>query len=329
MILVTGGSGLVGQEVLRALQADGIATAAMVRSERSRAAVERLGAHPLPGTVEDPNSWRELPPIEGVVHSAALIAQRQPWERFQQVNIEGTRLAAAAAKRHGVPLVHLSSVAVYGRRAGDDAPLSVAEDYRFGALAQHDFYARSKREAERIALAEGGSKAVALRPCVIYGPGDRLFLPRLLSFSRRGVIPLAGSGSNPLPLVHAASVALAVKLALTKSVGHWGRAYNTTGDAPVTARDVVAALQRAIGKKITTIRLPATLLIGLATVVERVRLLVGARSYPGSFSSAVRFWRGGDPYSSRAAREVLGWNPALNPTDALDEALAAASDTEA
>ncbi len=330
MILVTGGSGLVGQEVLRELAARGHACCAMVRSDRASRTVIGLGAKPIAGTVEDPDAWRQLPPLVAIVHSAALIAQHEPWSRFEEVNVGGTRLAAETARRLSVPLIHISSVAVYGRRAGDDGPETVTEQYRLGPLGRHEFYARSKRQAEAVALEQGGGRVVALRPCVIYGPGDRLFLPKLLSFARHNrIIPLAGSGNRPLPLVHSSSVALAVVCAL-RSTGrsHWGRPYNITGDATVTARDVVAALERFLGEKFRTLTLPVAPLLGLASLFEKLRGLVGRREYPGSFSSAVRFWRGGNPYSSSAAREALGWRPQLDAATALGQALAAAGHSD-
>jgi nucleoside-diphosphate-sugar epimerase len=115
---------------------------------------------------------------QGIVHIAAIIAASTvagvlPGQR------RGTRLAATTARRIGARLVHVSSVAVYGRRAYDVEPLSIGERYPFGPLEEHDYYARSKRLAEEVVRGEvdRGLEAVILRPCVIYGPGDRLFLP--------------------------------------------------------------------------------------------------------------------------------------------------------
>src|ERR671922_2014048 len=103
------------------------------------------------------------------------------------------------------------------------------------------WYGRSKREAEQAVwrVAERGLRAIALRPCVIYGPHDRLFLPGLVRSAKRRVFPLFGAGDRPMAIVHARSVAEAVLAALDSRDG-WGRSYNVTGDGAITPRQVVA-----------------------------------------------------------------------------------------
>ena len=114
-LLVTGGSGLVGTHVLEALRGRGEPVRVIVR-EKSRAIVERFGAEPIVGDVTDPGVWREAAAgIRGIVHAAALVATRTPYAEFERVNVGGTRLAIEAARGTGARLVHVSSVAVYGR----------------------------------------------------------------------------------------------------------------------------------------------------------------------------------------------------------------------
>jgi nucleoside-diphosphate-sugar epimerase len=240
------------------------------------------------------------------------------------VNVGGTALACSLARRHDIPLVHISSVSVYGRRAADDAPSSISEGYAWGPLDERDYYARSKRQAEEHVAAESqrGLRACSLRPCVIYGPGDRLLLPRLLSAGRRGWLPRFGPGDQPMALVHSASVAEAVVAALDTDRG-WGRAYNVTGDAPVTTAEVIRAVSEAVGHDIRTVRLPPAAMLHLARLGEGVLGLLGPRRYPGTLTGAVRFWRGGDAYNSDAIRRDLSWNPTIEHPTALVDALRA------
>ena len=114
-VFVTGGTGLVGEPVVRALVRRGDAVDALVRTEHAAIRMQALGATPVFGTIEDPRTWDSLTRADGVIHSAALVASRTPWQTFFQVNVEGTRLAAATAHRLGARLGHISSVAVYGR----------------------------------------------------------------------------------------------------------------------------------------------------------------------------------------------------------------------
>jgi nucleoside-diphosphate-sugar epimerase len=260
-------------------------------------------------------------PCHAIVHVAALIAARVPWPVFYQANVEGTRLAAATARRVGARLVHVSSVAVYGRRAYDVEPLSIGERFPFGPLEEHDFYARSKRLAEEVVREEvdRGLDAVILRPCVIYGPSDRLFLPRLVAVARHGWLPFCGKGEGPLALVHARNVAAGVVAAAT--VPHaGGRVYNLTNDDEISPRAFVAAIGEGIGRRVRTVTVPEAAALGVARLVETGLRLVGPGLYPGTLTGAVRFWRGGNPYRSNAARVDLGWHPLIRHADGAREA---------
>ncbi|HXF96205.1 MAG TPA: NAD-dependent epimerase/dehydratase family protein, partial [Gemmatimonadales bacterium] len=149
-VLVTGGSGLVGSHVIAELRAAGIPVRALVR-EPARGVVQALGAEAVVGDVTDPRAWaRAGEGVDAIVHAAALVAQPVAFERFVDVNVGGTRLAVETAQARGAHLVHISSVAVYGRGAAAGAGHPVDEEFPFQPLAEPDFYARTKRMAEAV-----------------------------------------------------------------------------------------------------------------------------------------------------------------------------------
>ena len=311
MIFLTGGTGLLGLHILDELRSRSLPVTALVRDASGASAVAQRGARPVTGNVESPATWADLRDYTAIIHGAAIIAGRYSWERFQQVNVSATRLAAERARQLGVPLIHISSVAVYGRHYQRD--VVVDESYPFGALRETDLYARSKRLAEETVWEEAkrGLRAVVLRPCVVYGEGDRLFLPKLVSTLRTSRwVPLIGGGERPLALVHARNVAQGVALALDAPRA-WGQAYNLTNDDTITAREFVAAVGRGLGKPMRTMTVPAKPAMLLARTFDFTRRMLGPSRYPGSAVSAVRFWRGGNPYSSDKARLELGWNPTI------------------
>ena len=176
--------------------------------------------------------------------------------------------------------------------------------------------------AEEAVWAESsnGLRAVVVRPCVVYGEGDRLFLPKLIRNMVRGWrVPLIGGGDRPLSLVHARNVAQAVALALDAPKAA-GQAYNVTNDDPITARQLVEAVGRAAGRRIRTISIPARPAVLMAKTFDRVRQMLGPSRYPGSATSAVRFWRGGNPYTSDKARRELGWKPTIRHASGVEDA---------
>jgi nucleoside-diphosphate-sugar epimerase len=317
-VFVTGGTGLVGGPVVRLLRERGTEVDALVRDEAGAERMRALGAAPKFGAVEDPRVWDAVSGADGVIHVAALVASRTPWQSFFQVNVEGTRLAAATARRLGARLVHISSVAVYGRQAYDDPSGSRRESSAFGPLEDHDFYARSKRLAEEMVRAEValGLAAVILRPCVVYGEGDRLFLPRMAAVARRGWLPRVGGGNLPMALVYAESVADAALRALDTPRAA-SRIYNVTNDGDITPRDFVAALAEGVGRRVRTFPVPEGAALAAAHAVQGLLRVIGPGLYPGTITGAVRFWRGGNPYTSERAGEELGWAPTVPHREAV------------
>ncbi|PYO43840.1 MAG: NAD-dependent epimerase, partial [Gemmatimonadetes bacterium] len=158
-VLVTGGNGLVGSHVISALKSAGETVRALVHP-RSRDAVVALGAEPIEGDTRDPDAWRVAAAgARAIVHAAAIVAAKASHEEFFAVNVGGTGQAITAAREAGARLVHVSSVAVYGRTRALAAGAGVDENSPFGELQPHDFYAQSKRRAEEVLweeVARGG-----------------------------------------------------------------------------------------------------------------------------------------------------------------------------
>jgi nucleoside-diphosphate-sugar epimerase len=324
MIFVTGGTGLAGRHILMELRDRGLAARALVRDAASAIVVRELGAEPFTGTVEDAATWRRVGECSAIIHAAALITSRSPWQHYHRVNVEAVRLAAERAGALGIPLVHLSSVAVYGRDRFAEPVAPVDESFPFGPLDDPAFYPRSKRLAEEAlwTAVRAGLRAIALRPGVIYGEGDRQFLPRIVRMARRGWLPLMGAGDQPLGLVHARSVAQAAVLALN-SVTEWGRAFNVTNDDCITPRDFIQAVAEGLGQPVRVLRLPLSLTVMGARLADGVLGTVAPNRFPAKVSGAIRFWRGGNPYTSEAAIRRLHWSPGVRHREAVTRAVRA------
>jgi nucleoside-diphosphate-sugar epimerase len=313
-VLVTGGSGLVGSHVIEALRARGDQVRALAR-ERSHARVRALGAEPVVGDVTSADDWqRAARGASAVVHGAALVVQRGTLEQYIAVNVGGTRLAAATARALAIPLVHISSVAVYGRApVYETSPGEVHEEYPFGTIPDRDFYARSKRAAEgvlREAVLTGGLSATCIRPDVIYGERDRLFTPMVVAGARLSVMPMIGEGSNHLACVYAGNVASAVLAALDARLPGF-RAFNVTHDAPpsLNCRQFFEAFGEELGVRLRTIEVPPGLArLGVA-VWTRWQRLWNPKGYAGLGRSALSFLGGENPYSSARLTRELGWRP--------------------
>ena len=306
-VLVTGGRGLVGSHVIEALRAVG---------EDVRA---------FDGDVTDPLAWRTASDgIRGIVHAAARVAQRLPFAEFERVNVGGTRLAVETARATGALLVHISSVAVFGRTAAFAAGAgAVDEDFPFGPIPEHDFYARTKRLAEAV-VRESGLSAAAIRPNVIYGERDRLFTARVISVLRTGIMPRIGPGTNHLSCVYVGNVAAAIVAALNHPVPGF-RAYHVTADAAptLTEREFMGAFAEALGVRVWRIPVPVVVARLGATLWARWLRLRDPAGYAGLGSAAVGFIIGENPYTDARVQQELAWKPPFDTRTGIRRAVAA------
>ncbi len=317
-VLVTGASGLVGSHVVTALTARGEAVRALVLPA-SRDAVQRLGAEAVVGDVTDPAAWEAAARgVRAIVHAAAIVQRRASWERYVAVNVDGTRLAVAAARAAGARLIHISSVAVYGGSAAYPTTRERRdEDYPFQPIAEADFYARSKRMAESVVREAGMGReveAVALRPTVIYGERDRMFAPRLIRAARLRILPRIGPGTNRLSVVYAGNVAAAVVAALDARAREGFRAYNVTGDGPpaLTQQEFLGAFAAALGWRSWSFPIPARL-AGVAMRLFTNRRLARA---------GVGFISGDNPYIDDRIYAELSWRPPTPAPEAIRRTVA-------
>ena len=320
--LVTGATGMLGSYIIEALRERGWSVRGLVRSRASAASLERLGASPVEGNLEDSTSlFAAVRGQDVVFHAAAAIGSGGDWERFRDVNVEGTRRLVRAATAAGARFVHVSSTAVYGDARYDQVPTD--EDARLPRLAEHDVYGRSKQDAEAVvreAVADGRLWASIVRPPVMYGLRDRQFAPRVGPVLSRGVFPRIAGGRTTLTLVHARHVAEGAVLAGTHE-GARGRAYLLADDFPITVTDLVAAAERALGRRIFAPVLPMPIgrlgfraLAGALRVAGRAAV---ARHASGTLAMLTR----DNPFTSARARCELGWTPWIDPGAGLEAAL--------
>jgi 2-alkyl-3-oxoalkanoate reductase len=307
-IFLTGGTGLIGSHVAERLRARGDPVVALVRPTSPRAHLDALGCALVEGDVAD-GADRLAPLMRGcdaVVHCAARVFERGGRQTFLRQNVDGTTAVLTAAAREAPRVVHLSSVAVYAGVRPD--PLLTEEMWTRADPDRQAPYAASKYLSEAAAwrLHRAGTiRLTTVRPCVVYGERDRAAAPILIRYVGLPVVPLPAGGRARLPLVYAGNVAAGVVAALDRDVAI-GRAYNLALDYPLTLRDVVEHLGRALGRRPRAVPVPAAPLRGLAAVLDGLaRLVPGARR--ADVRRAVRMVVQDNPYDSSRARMELGW----------------------
>ncbi len=319
ILLVTGGTGLLGSHAAALFRERGWRVRALVRPEADLRFLEELGCEFVLGDLLRPESLRgSADDCDAVLHAAGLVMAPAGWEAFRRVNVEGTRLVLEECIRAGCPrLLHLSSVAVYGPPAAH-ARLPLDEEAAIDLpLEPRAHYERSKRMGESVVRRAQETAWTVLRPAVAMGERDRNFTPRIAALADRPVLPTVGRGDNTLPVVYAGNVAEACWLALTRPEAR-GRIYNVADDGGITQRELLAAAAR---ERTVFVPLPRGPLEACVSAFER--LAGGGPESRAVLLNTRRLWFAGrpNPFSSLRIREELGWKPSLPSLEGWQRAL--------
>ena len=240
-VLVTGGAGFLGKEIVIALLKKNFSVTSL--SRKTYKELEDLGVTSL---VCDLSSEKDLDDIDlsvfdAIFHVAALAGVWGRREDFFTINTLGTKSLYNAAKLAGVKyFIYTSSPSVvFGAEdiKGADESLAYPKKY-------YSDYAESKALAEKFLLNQGddGPLVIALRPHLIWGEGDPHIFPRLVQSAKEGKLKRIGSGTNLVDVIHVRNAADAHILALESLIQNsklHGRAYFLGQDKPVNLWDFI------------------------------------------------------------------------------------------
>lgn len=315
-VFITGATGLLGSHVAEWLRNRSVHVVALVRRSSETAFLEALGCTLVEGDVRTPAE--DLAPLlEGcthLVHAAALVYAGGEWPKIRAVNVDGTRNVLTAGVGAGVGhAVHVSSVAVYGGVPGPVDETAPIDD----PIPADDLYARSKREAEKVARGiegERGLPVTVIRPAAVYGERDRLMLPALSDILDLPLVPLFGPADNTVPVVYAGNVASAVGLCI--EAGRGAETFDLGMDHPLRQEELFRLLAEGRDRRPRFIRLPGGLVRKAASVLGRLGVgTPGAKHLP--LDRVARLALGENPYPSRRIRAELDWSPPHRHEDAL------------
>jgi 2-alkyl-3-oxoalkanoate reductase len=232
--LVTGGGGFLGRAIVEQLLERGAQVRSLARGNYPELA--RLGVECLRGDVRDAEATRAAcAGMDVVFHAAGVAGVWGPWEHYWGINVLGTRHVIEGCRQYGVPrLVFTSSPSV----TFDGTPQENVDESAGYARRWLCHYAHTKALAEQEALAANGAALAtcALRPHLIWGPGDPHLVPRLIERAKAGRLRRVGDGSNRIDTVfvdNAARAHLQAADALAADSPVAGSAYFISQGEPV------------------------------------------------------------------------------------------------
>ena len=308
-VLVTGASGMLGAGVARALAARGDDVTVLQRRPAG------LGLREVLADVADADAVAAaLAGQDAVVHLAAKVDISGPWRDYARANIDGTRAVLDGCRAAGVArVVHVSSPSVaHAGTALVGAPAGPADPR--GARGN---YARSKAVAERLALAadRGGPAVVAVRPHLVWGPGDTQLVGRLAQRARAGRLVVIGTGAALIDTTYVDNAVDALVAAVDRVEVARGRALVVSNGEPRPVAEMLGSICRAVGVPPPRRAVPAAVALAAGSAV-------GA-----AWSVLPPLRRGGDPpltrflaeqlstahwFDQRRTRELLRWSPRVD-----------------
>lgn len=322
--LVTGAGGFLGGAVVDQLLAAGHQVTAFQRGDYP--ALSQKGVAVVRGDVADAAAIAAAVAGHDVVfHVAAKAGAWGDWEAYRQANVVGTRNVIAACRAAGVPkLVYTSSPSVVFH-GGDMAGVDESVPYP----AHHEApYPATKAEAEQLVLAANGEglATVALRPHLIWGPGDPHFVPRLVARQKAGKLKRVGSGTNVVDATYvdnAAAAHLNAAERLAPGAACAGKAYFIGNDEPIPAWTLVDRFLEAAGQPPVAGAVPAEVAYAAGWVLEGVHGLFKLPGEPLMTRWVARELATTHWFDLAAARRDLGYAPAISTEEGLKRLRAA------
>lgn len=274
-VLVTGATGFLGNRLCQRLQ-------------EAQHRVVALGRHRQAGPWEafhEADLTREILPgkvmegIQTVYHlaSRAHAVSDTPEDNglYRQVIVDGTRRLVEAARQAGVErFVYMSSVKAMGEGNPVNLPLSPMDEA--WPHTPQGPYGRAKLQAEGLVLESGIPHAVVLRPVMVFGPGEKGNLPRMIEAVRRGRFPPLPETGNRRSMIHLDDV-VAFTLRAASLPAARGNRYILASREAVSTRELYEAIRLHLGLRPLKGSVPLWMLQAAAACGSLLGALAGRR----------------------------------------------------
>jgi len=311
-ILVTGGGGFIGRSIVRALLDRGEPVRVLCRGEYPLLREWRVDLRR--GDIRDQDAVAAA--VEGcdaVFHTAAHIDLWGPYETFFAVNTLGTRHVIDACHQHRVPkLVYTSTPSVVH---SGDAVSGVDESAPYPSEFEAH-YPATKALAEQEALAANGDalSTVAIRPHLVWGPGDSSALPRLVARAKAGRLRMVGRPQqiDTTYIDNAVDAHLLAYDRLEPGSPVAGKAYFITQGEPLEGPTFINDMLDAAGLPPVSRTIPAPLARSAAALAEAVWNTFKLQSEPPVTRFLVSQLSTAHWYDISAARRDLGYDPKVS-----------------
>jgi nucleoside-diphosphate-sugar epimerase len=319
--LVTGGGGFLGQALCRGLVARGHAVASFNRSHYPT--LEAIGVTQLRGDLADRDAVMSAfgagldgSRFDAVFHNAAKAGAWGSYDSYHRANVLGTQHVLDACRAHGIGRLVYTSTPSVTHRATHPVEGGTADTVPYGEGFKAP-YATTKLIAEKAVLAANDAQlaTVALRPRLIWGPGDTQILPRLVQRANAGRLRIVGTGDNKVDTTYIDNAAQAHFDAfehLAPGAACAGRAYFISNGEPLPMRELLNRLLRAAGAPEVHKTLPFGAAFAIGAVCEGLWHALRLQGEPPMTRFLAEQLSTAHWYSMEPARRDFGYVPRVS-----------------
>ncbi len=318
-VLITGGGGFLGGHIVKLLLKEGHEVTSFSRG--SYPDLEAQGVKTYRGDLSDLDAVSDaLKGKDAVIHCASKVAMWGRYEDFYQTNVIGTENIIKGCQANGIKaLVYTSTPSVV---FGQSSLKAVNEETPYPTNSVSP-YGKTKAIAEEKVLKANGMalKTVALRPHLVFGPGDKNLIPRLLEKAKNGKLKRIGDGQNLVDVLYVENGAKAHILALhqlTKDSSKIAGEAFFLGQGPVNLWDFINSILKSFKAPTVqkSVSFKSAYLIG--SLIERFCKLFGIYQVDPPMTRFVALQLSHDHYFDHTkAKNILGWEPEVSIEEGL------------
>lgn len=319
-VLITGGGGFLGRYIARDLLNLGYEVFSFSRSKHPQ--LDSLGVTQIAG---DLGNYQDVENacmgMDAVIHTASQVGMWGRYSDFYRTNVTGTENIIKACHKWRIKkCVYTSTPSVaFGEESLCGVDESVEMPSRYLSM-----YAETKAIAEKMMIMAncGTLSTVAIRPHLIFGPGDLNLVPRVLEAARLGKLKIVGDGENLVDVTYVENASLAHVMALEKLSPESpiaGKAY-FLGQGPLKLWDFTNELLKRSGELPITKKIPFKVAYFVGFLIEMILKLSGKFNIHPPMTRFVALQLGKSHYySHKNIERDLGFEPKYTIEEGLDK----------
>lgn len=311
-VLVTGGSGFIGSNLVKRLLEEANTVRVLVRPNSENVyRLSEMNVEIAEGDVTEPESLNNaMQGVTQVFHTAGVM--NNDWDSTHFTNVDGTRNVLDAALQNNIErLLYLSDIEVYDVANARKGSLITEEWPLQSDQNQMGPYIHSRIEAEKLvtsAFTENGLKTTIVRASMVIGPmGRQLFFPQLGYQYKDKLFLMLRSGSNMLPLIYVENIADAMVRVIQEDKAI-GQIYNLVDDPEITVKDYINKYIDYTGSRARAISIPYFLPY-VATALYEIAASLGVVKKSSTSKSRFKWKHAPVIFDNTKAKNDLGLTP--------------------